>query len=390
MAKMLADRIDTLSGEGAFEVLARAKQLEAQGRSVVHLEIGQPDFPTPQNIQDAACTAMAEGYTGYTPSAGFPECREAIAQDAGQARGIDLTPDRIVVTPGAKPIIFYGMLALVNPGDEVIYPDPGFPIYASCIRLAGGVPVPIPLREEREFRLDPDELASLVTPKTSVVLINSPHNPTGSVLSQGDLERISETCMKHDLVLMTDEPYRRVLYEGEFHSPLSLPGMEERTLVIDGFSKTYSMTGWRLGFGIGPKDLVDAIELLEVNCNSCPTAFVQMAGIEALTGPQDEAGRMVAEFRARRDVIVGGLNDIPGVSCVMPLGAFYAWPNVSQAWEGPVEDLATGLLDEAGVACLPGTSFGAQGGDYLRFSYANSIENIEEALRRVRAFVESK
>ncbi len=390
MAKILADRIDDLTGEGAFEVLARAKQLEAQGRSVVHLEIGQPDFPTPQNIQDAACTAMADGYTGYTPSAGYPECREAIAEDAGTARGIELTPDRIVVTPGAKPIIFYGMLALVNPGDEVIYPDPGFPIYASCIRLAGGVPVPIPLREEREFRLDPEELASLVTPKTRVVLINSPHNPTGSVLSREDIEQISETCMAHDLALMTDEPYRRVLYEGEFHSPLSIPGMEERTLVIDGFSKTYAMTGWRLGFGIGPKEVVDAIELLEVNCNSCTTAFVQMAGIEALRGPQDEAEKMVAEFRRRRDVIVAGLNDIPGVSCVNPSGAFYSWPNVSEAWDGRVEDLASALLDEAGVACLPGTSFGNEGTRYLRFSYANSVENIEEALRRIRSFLESQ
>jgi aspartate/methionine/tyrosine aminotransferase len=387
MERGLASRIAQLSGEGAFEVLARARELERQGKHIIHLEIGQPDFPTPLHIREAAAKAMADGYTGYTPAPGLMECREAIAEDASRARGVPIEPDCVVVTPGAKPIIFFGMLALVEPGDEVIYPDPGFPIYASCIRFAGGVPVPAPLREERQFRLDPEEVASLVTPRTRVLLINSPHNPTGSVLSQEDIERLCEVCQSHDLFLMSDEPYRRILYEGEFHSPLSVPGMAERTVLIDGHSKTFAMTGWRLGFGIGPRALMDAITLLEVNCNSCTAAFVQMAGIAALQGPQDEAERMVAEFRRRRDLIVTGLNGIPGMSCVQPLGAFYAWPNAAECCGGDVGGFAAALLSEAGVACLPGTSFGAQGDRYLRFSYANSAENLQEALRRVGEYV---
>jgi aspartate/methionine/tyrosine aminotransferase len=388
MPTRLADRIGLLSGEGAFEVLARARELERQGREIIHLEIGQPDFPTPGFIREAAAKAMADGYTGYTPAPGLMECREAIAEDASAARGVRVQPAEVVIVPGAKPIIFFGMLSLVNPGDEVIYPDPGFPIYASCIRFAGGVPVPIPLREEHEFRLDPDELRSLVTPRTRVVLINSPHNPTGSALSRGDVEHIAEICMAHDLFLMTDEPYRRIQYEGEFRSPLSLPGMARRTLVIDGFSKTYSMTGWRLGFGIGPADLVEKIALLQTNCTSCTAAFVQMAGVAALRGPQEEAEAMVAEFRRRRDVIVSGLNAIPGVSCVTPKGAFYAWPNMTRYAEGGVMALAKRLLDEVGVACMWGTSFGEQGEGYLRLSYASSIDNIREALKRIAAFLE--
>ncbi|MGQ9733024.1 MAG: pyridoxal phosphate-dependent aminotransferase, partial [Candidatus Zipacnadales bacterium] len=348
MSTSLADRIALLSGEGAFEVLARATELERRGRSIIHLEIGQPDFPTPQHIQEAATKAMADGFTGYTPSNGLIECREAIAEDASQARGVEISPECVVVTPGAKPIIFFGMLALVNPGDEVIYPDPGFPIYASCIRFAGGIPVPVPLREERQFRLDPEELASLVTPRTRLVLINSPHNPTGSALLREDVERLCEVCLKNDLFLMSDEPYRRVIYGEKFYSPLSVPGMAERTLVIDGLSKTYSMTGWRMGFGIGPREVVDAIAMLEVNCNSCTTAFVQMAAIAALRGPQNAAEAMVAEFRRRRDLIVEGLNAIPGISCVLPIGAFYAWPNVSQCCGPDLKTFAVDLLMEAG------------------------------------------
>ncbi len=375
--------MDIVTGEGAFEVLARARELEREGRNIVHLEIGQPDFPTPEYIQEAAKDAMSAGHTGYTASNGILECREALAEEAGAARGVEVGPDSIVITPGAKPIIFFGMLALIDPGDEVIYPDPGFPIYASCIRLAGGVPVPVPLREDRQFRLDPDELASLVTPKTKMVLINSPHNPTGSMLSTEDVEQISDVCDRHDLWLMSDEPYKRVVYEGEFASPLSVPGMAERTLVVDGHSKAYAMTGWRLGFGIGPTELMDAISLLQVNCTSCTAAFTQMAGAAAVCGPQSDTTAMVTEFHRRRDVIVGGLNALPGVSCVVPKGAFYAWPNVSQVANGDVGSLATALLEDSGVACLPGTSFGAQGADFLRFSYANSTENLQEALRRI-------
>lgn len=385
-----AERIARLSGEGAFEVLARARELERQGREIIHLEIGQPDFPTPRYIQEAAAKAMADGYTGYTPAAGLFEFREAVAEDASRARGVEVSPECVVATPGAKPIIFFGLLALVEPGDEVIYPDPGFPIYASCIRFAGGIPVPAPLREERQFRLDPDEVASLVTPRTRVVLINSPHNPTGSVLSAADIRRLCEICERHNLFLISDEPYRRIIYDTEFCSPLSVPGMAVRTLVIDGHSKTYSMTGWRLGFGIGPKWLVDAITLLQVNCNSCATAFVQVAGIAALRGPQDESEQMVREFWRRRDIIVEGLNQIPGISCVTPSGAFYAWPNVAACWPENVETFADALLAEAGVACLPGTSFGKQGVHYLRLSYANSAENLREALRRIREFVASR
>jgi aspartate/methionine/tyrosine aminotransferase len=372
-----------LSGEGAFEVLSRARELERDGKHVVHLEIGQPDFPTPEYIRQAAVQALADGHTGYTPADGILECREAIAEEAAAARGVPIGPERIVITPGAKPIIFFGMLALVEPGAEVIYPDPGFPIYASCIRFAGGVPVPIPLREERQFRLDPDELASLVTDRTGVVLINSPHNPTGSVLSRADIEQIAEVCLERDLWLISDEPYRKVIYGEEFCSPLSVPGMEQRTLIIDGHSKAYAMTGWRLGFGIGPRELIEGIALLQVNCTSCTAAFTQMAGAAAIRGPQDDTERMVAEFQRRRDIIVDGLNALPNVTCVRPGGAFYAWPNVKQVGDGDAEALAEALLEEAGVACLAGTSFGAQGAGYLRFSYANSAENLREALERI-------
>jgi aspartate/methionine/tyrosine aminotransferase len=385
----LAERVALLSGEGAFEVLARARELERQGRHIIHLEIGQPDFPTPLHIQEAATRAMAEGYTGYTPAPGLPECRAAIAEDASEARGVPVPPDCVVVTPGAKPIIFFGLLALVDPDSEVIYPDPGFPIYASCIRFAGATPVPAPLREEREFRLDPDEVASLITPRTRAVLINSPHNPTGAVMSQADVERLCEICLRHDLWLLSDEPYRRIVHEGRFFSPLSVPGMTERVLVIDGHSKAYAMTGWRLGYGLGPREVVDAIALLQVNCNSCTAAFVQVAGIAALKGPQDEALRMAAEFGRRRDLIVDGLNAIEGLSCVKTAGAFYAWPNATRC-TSDVRALAKALLDEAGVACLPGTSFGAQGEGYLRLSYANSAENLQEALRRIGSYLGSR
>ena len=387
MPMSLADRMDLLSGEGAFEVLSKARELERQGREIVHLEIGQPDFPTPQYIQDAAAKAMADGYTGYTPSNGLLEAREVLAADAGAARGVEVTPDQVVITPGAKPIIFFGMLATVNPGEEVIYPNPGFPIYASCIRFAGGVPVPLPLREQRQFRLDPDELASLVTPNTRLVLINSPHNPTGSMLSRADVEQISEVCTRNDLWLMSDEPYRKVVYEGEFCSPLSVPRMAERTIVVDGHSKAYAMTGWRLGYGIGPTELMEGISLLQVNSTSCTAAFTQMAAAAAVQGPQDESQAMVAEFHRRRDIIVDGLNALPGVTCVRPHGAFYVWPNVSERSDGNVQALADALLDEAGIACLPGTSFGEQGEGYLRFSYANSAENLREALRRFEEYI---
>ena len=374
--------MNRVKGEGAFAVLARAKELEAQGKEVVHLEIGEPDFPTPEHIQDAARQAMRDGYTKYGPAAGFREVREAIAADVAASRGIPVDADEVVVTTGAKPLLFFSALALVEEGDEVIYPDPGFPIYESVIGLAGGKPVPVPLRQENEFRLDREELAALVTPRTRMVILNSPQNPTGSVLTREDLEHIAEVCLANDIVVLSDEPYSRVIYEAEHVSIASVPRMKERTILVDGFSKRYSMTGWRLGYGVMPRELAERIALLQVNDTSCAPAFSQIAGMKALQGPQECVGEMVAKFRARRDLIVQGLNEVQGVSCIMPLGAFYAFPDVRDTGLD-CEQLAQALLEEAGVALLPGTSFGQQGKGFLRLSYANSLENIQKALSRM-------
>jgi aspartate aminotransferase len=384
----LAERMARIGTETAFEAAARARALEATGRSVIHLEIGEPDFDTPANIREAAKRALDRGATHYTPTPGIPELRKAIAEDSTARRGFTSKPENVIVVPGGKPIMFYAILALVNEGDEVIYPDPGFPIYESMARYVGGRAVPCPIRQENNFRLDPDELASLVTPRTKLLIINSPANPTGGVFTRDDIERIAKIAIENDLVVLADEIYGRTLYEGEHVSIASLPGMVERTIILDGFSKTYAMTGWRLGYGIVPDFLVTPFSRLIVNSVSCTNAATQWAGVEALTGPQDEAIAMVAEFHARRDIIVDGLNAIPGIKCLRPSGAFYVFPDISGTGLTGSE-LADKLLYEGGVSALSGTAFGQVGKYHLRFSYANSRENIVEAVRRVRTVVES-
>ncbi|MGZ6265380.1 MAG: pyridoxal phosphate-dependent aminotransferase [Candidatus Limnocylindrales bacterium] len=383
----LAGRMDRIGTETAFEAAARARALEATGRSVIHLEIGEPDFDTPANIREAAKAALDRGATHYTPTIGIPELRAAIASDATARKGFAVTPDRVVVVPGGKPVMFFAILALVDEGDEVIYPDPGFPIYESMASYVGGKAVPCPIRQENGFRLDPDELASLVTPRTRLVIINSPANPTGGVSTREDLERIAAVAREHDFTILADEIYGRILYEGEHVSIASLPEMAERTIVLDGFSKTYAMTGWRLGYAIVPDKLVTPFSRLVVNSVSCTNAATQWAGVEALTGPQDSVLAMVEEFRARRDLIVDGLNDIPGVTCLRPSGAFYVFPDIS-ATGLTGADLADRLLNEGGVSALAGTAFGQVGKYHLRFSYANSREKIAEAVRRTRTVVE--
>ena len=383
----LAARMDRIGTETAFEAAARARALEATGRSVIHLEIGEPDFDTPANIREAAKRALDEGATHYTPTVGILELRAAIAADATARKGFAVTPDRVVVTPGGKPVMFFAILALIGDGDEVIYPDPGFPIYESMASYVGGKAVPCPVRQENGFRLDPSELASLVTPRTRLVILNSPANPTGGVSTREDLEQIAAVARDRDLVVLADEIYGRILYEGEHVSIASLPGMAERTILLDGFSKTYAMTGWRLGYGIVPEALITPFSRLIVNSVSCTNAATQWAGVEALTGPQDSVDAMVAEFRARRDLVVDGLNSIPGVTCLRPAGAFYAFPNISGTGLTGAE-LAEKLLKEGGVSVLAGTAFGHVGGDHLRLSYANSRPNLEEAILRMRSVIE--
>ena len=383
----LAERMGRIGTETAFEAAARARALEGTGRSVIHLEIGEPDFDTPPNIREAAKLAIDRGATHYTPTVGIPELRSAIAADATARKGFAVTPDRVVVVPGGKPVMFFAILALVGEGDEVIYPDPGFPIYESMAQFVGGRAVPCPIRQENGFRLDPDELASLVTPRTKLVILNSPANPTGGVSTREDLERIAAVARDHDLTVLADEIYGRILYEGEHVSIASLPGMVDRTIVLDGFSKTYAMTGWRLGYAIVPEPLVTPLGLLIVNSVSCTNAATQWAGVEALTGPQDAVDAMVAEFRVRRDLIVDGLDAIPGVTCLRPAGAFYVFPDISATGLTGAE-LADRLLNEGGVSALAGTAFGHVGRSHLRFSYATSRQNIAEAIRRTRAVIE--
>lgn len=382
----LAQRMSRLGTETAFEVLARAKALEAQGREIIHLEIGEPDFDTPAYIKAAAIRALEEGYTHYTPAAGIMALRETIADYIRRTRSIPVGPENVVVVPGGKPIMFFAILALVEEGEEVIYPNPGFPIYESMINFVGGRPVPLRLRMENEFRVDVEELARLITPRTRMLILNSPANPTGGVLTREDLAAIAELCLKHDLVVLSDEIYSRILYEGEHISIASFPGMLERTIILDGFSKTYAMTGWRLGYGVMPEPLAEAMTRLMINSNSCTAAFTQMAGIAALTGPQDEVDRMVAAFRERREVMVEGLNRIPGFRCLKPRGAFYAFPNIEGTGMSSRE-LASYLLEEAGVAVLSGTAFGEYGEGFLRLSFANSVENIQKALERIEKAV---
>ncbi len=381
----LAKRMSRLGTETAFVVLAKAKQLEAQGKKIIHLEIGEPDFDTPQNIIDSAIDALRGGWTHYGPSAGLPELREAVAEEVTRTRGVKIDPTEVVITPGGKPVMFFAMLALIDDGDEVIYPNPGFPIYESVIDLIGAKSVPIRLREENQFRLDVDELVSLVTPKTKMIVINSPQNPTGSVLTEEDLRAIADISIKNDIIVLSDEIYSRIIYEGEHRSMYSYDGMPERMIILDGYSKTYAMTGWRLGYGVMPAPLAEQVAKLQTNCNSCTASFSQRAGVSALTGPQNDVEAMVGEFKKRRDIVVEGLNKIKNVNCLVPDGAFYVFPNVSRARLKSGE-LADRILKEAGVALLSGTSFGSFGEGFIRISYANSIENINKALERLTDF----
>jgi len=382
----LAERMSRLGTETAFDVLVRARALEAQGRKVIHLEIGEPDFATPRHIIEAAKKALDEGWTHYGPTQGYPDLREAIADYVSRTRNIRVGPEHVAVVPGGKPIIFFPMLALLEPGDEVLYPNPGFPIYESMIRFLGAVPVPLPLVEERGFALDLDLLRDRLSDRTRLLILNSPHNPTGGVLSRQDVEAIAEMVRDRDLMVLSDEIYSRIYYDEPPFSIASVPGMLEKTIILDGFSKTYAMTGWRIGYGVMPTWLVAAVNRLMVNSNSCTASFTQRAALAALTGPQGDVDRMVAEFRRRRDAFCDGLNSLLGFRCARPQGAFYAFPNVQQTGFRS-DELADRLLEEAGVACLSGTAFGAYGEGYLRFSYANSYENLMEALERIAAFL---
>jgi aspartate/methionine/tyrosine aminotransferase len=372
-----------LGTESAFEVLARAKALERQGKEIVHLEIGEPDFDTPSHIKDAAKQALDANATHYGPSAGLPEVREAIAKHIAETRAIDVTPEEVVITPGAKPIMYFTILALCGAGDEVIYPNPGFPIYESVINFAGGVPVPIPLREESGFGFDLDVFEKRVSTKTRLIIINSPENPTGGVLERAQLERIAAIAVERQIPVLADEIYRDFLYDGEFVSITGMRGMKPLTIVLDGFSKSYAMTGWRLGYGVMPPELAEHVTRLMVNSASCTASFIQLAGIAALQGDRTPVARMVAEFKRRRDLFVDGLNTLPGVRCAKPRGAFYAFPNITGTRRSSSE-VADRLLNEAGVAALSGTAFGEHGEGYLRFSYANSEANLRKALERMR------
>ncbi|MBI1896598.1 MAG: pyridoxal phosphate-dependent aminotransferase [Acidobacteria bacterium] len=385
----LAGRMSRIGTETAFEVLVRARNLEAQGRSIVHLEIGEPDFPTPAHVIAAGKKALDDGWTHYGPTQGYPEFREAIAQHVSTTRGIRVGPGQVSVVPGGKPILFFPMLALLEPGDEVIYPNPGFPIYESVIRFLGATPVPVPLVEEKAFSFDLDLLRSKLNDRTKLIILNSPQNPTGGVIPRRDIEAVAEMVRDRDLMVLSDEIYSRIYYGEPPFSIASVPGMLEKTIVLDGFSKIYAMTGWRLGYGVMPEWLVDAVSKLMVNSNSCTASFTQRAGMAALTGPQEESEKMVAEFRRRRDAFCAGLNKLPGFCCAFPQGAFYAFPNIRGTGLS-AKALADALLEEAGVACLSGTSFGEYGEGYLRFSYANSLENLTEAVRRIGNWLEGR
>ena len=378
----LSERMSRLGTETAFEVLNKARALERQGKHIVHLEIGEPDFDTPGNIVEAAVDALHKGWTHYGPSAGLPDLRQAIAEEVSRTRGVKVSSDEVVVVPGGKPIIFFSILALIDQGDEVIYPNPGFPIYESMIQYAGGRAVPIQLHEEKDFSLDVDELSALISDRTRLIILNSPQNPTGGVMSKEDIRQVADVIGDRNLMIMSDEIYSRLIFEGQHHSIMSLPGFQERTILLDGFSKTYAMTGWRMGYGVMRADLAAHITRLMTNSNSCTASFTQIAGVEALRGDQSSVDHMRDEFKRRRDMFVAGLNKIKGFSCRMPKGAFYVFPNITgTGW--PSKKLAEALLEEAGVACLSGTAFGAFGEGYIRFSVANSMENLNTALERV-------
>lgn len=379
---LYSDRMGNLSGESAFEVLAKAKALEAQGKNVIHFEIGEPDFDTPKNIVETAKKALDDGFTHYATAQGYLPLREAIVNYAKKYKNVDSNTDEVVVTPGGKPVIYYTFMALVNAGDEVIYPDPGFPIYRNLIRFLDAVPVPVSIKEEKGFRLDIDELKSKITSKTKLIILNSPANPTGGVLTPEDINAIADAVKGKGIYVLSDEIYERIVYSGQVKSIASIPGMKDWTIILDGFSKTYAMTGWRLGYGIMNKELAKRMTDLMINSNSCVATFTQVAGIEALSGPQDAVLAMVEEFKKRRDIIVDGLNSIKGFSCKKPEGAFYAFPNITKTGMTSKE-LAEYLLNNAGVATLAGSGFGNAGEGYLRLSYANSIDNIKLALERI-------
>jgi aspartate aminotransferase len=382
----LASRMSRLGTETAFEVLNRARALEKQGKDIIHLEIGEPDFDTPANVIDAGVDALHKGWTHYGPAAGLPELRQAIADYVSRTRKVPVSSDEVVVVPGGKPIIFYTILALIDAGDEVIYPNPGFPIYESMINYSLGKAIPIPLREERDFSVDVKELASLINDRTKLIILNSPHNPTGGVLTKKDVLEIAEAIGDRNILILSDEIYSRLIYDGDHFSIMSVPGFKERTILLDGFSKTYAMTGWRLGYGVMRPDLAAPIARLATNSTSCTASFTQVAGIEALRGDQSSVDRMSSEFKRRRDAFVAGLNKIKGFSCLMPKGAFYAFPNITKTgW--PSKKLADSLLEQAGVACLSGTAFGEYGEGYLRFSVANSLDNLNKALHRIEDWV---
>jgi aspartate aminotransferase len=382
----LARRMSRLGTETAFEVLNRARALEKQGKEIIHLEIGEPDFDTPENVIEAGVDALHKGWTHYGPAAGLPELRQTIADYVSRTRNVPVSSDEVVVVPGGKPIIFFTMLALIDEGDEVIYPNPGFPIYESMINYSLGKAIPIHLREERDFSVDVKELASLITDRTKLIILNSPHNPTGGVLTKKDVLEVAEAIGDRNIMVLSDEIYSRLIFEGEDFSIMSVPGFKERTILLDGFSKTYAMTGWRMGYGVMRADLATHIARLSTNSVSCTASFTQIAGIEALRGDQSSVDKMNAEFKHRRDVFVAGLNKIKGFSCRVPKGAFYTFPNITKTgW--PSKKLADALLEQAGVACLSGTAFGANGEGYLRFSVANSLENLNRALARIEDWV---
>lgn len=378
----LAKRMSRLGTETAFEVLVKARALEAQGRDIVHLEIGEPDFDTPANVVEAGVKALQGGWTHYGPSAGLPELRQTVADYVARTRGVKVAPEEVVIVPGGKPIMFFAMLALVDEGDEVIYPNPGFPIYESMIKFLGGKAVPVQLKEERDFSFDVSDLKALISDRTKLIILNSPHNPTGGIMPESDVREVAKAIGERDIMVLSDEIYSRLLFEGSHFSIMSIPGFKERTILLDGFSKTYAMTGWRMGYGVMRADLAQHVARLQTNSNSCTASFTQRAGIEALTGDQSSVDEMLKHFKQRRDVVVGRLNKIKGFSCRMPKGAFYVFPNITKTgWTS--KKLADALLQEAGVACLSGTAFGEYGEGYIRFSIANSIENINKALDRV-------
>jgi len=378
----LAQRMSRLGTETAFEVLHKARALEKAGKKIIHLEIGEPDFDTPANVIEAGIEALRKGWTHYGPSSGLPELRQAIAEDVSHSRGVKVTSDQVVVVPGGKPIIFFTLLALADVGDEIIYPNPGFPIYESMIDYVGASSVPIRLREEKDFGFDVDELASLINDRTRLIILNSPHNPTGGVLRKQDIKEIAAAIGDRNIMVLSDEIYSRLIFDGEHYSIMSVPGFQERTILLDGFSKTYAMTGWRMGYGVMRADLAMQMTRLMTNSNSCTASFTQIAGIEAIRGEQSSVEHMKAQFQKRRDVFVAGLNQIKGFSCRVPKGAFYVFPNITKTdWKS--RQLADALLEQAGVACLSGTAFGDFGEGYLRFSVANSLENLNQALAQI-------